>query len=114
MTKIYERNERNWFKGPKQDNEEYLDDEELEGDRDEQIFDFVEILSFVTLLTGVNTEPLYFLKITEKEISDRTIMDTWSHAVRPGLSISNGTIWNPFAHETNPPKNSIYCLCLLS
>ena len=85
MTKIYERNERNWFKGPKQDNEEYLDDEELEGDRDEQIFDFVEILSFVTLLTGVNTEPLYFLKITEKEISDRTIMDTCSHAVRPGL-----------------------------
>ena len=65
------------LKGPSKDNEEYLDDEEFEGNLDEQIFDFVEIPLLVTLFTGVNAEPLYFLKITEKGISDGTLTDTW-------------------------------------
>ena len=73
------------LKGPSKDNEEYLDDEEFEGNRDEQIFDFVEISSFVTLFTGVKTEPLYVLKITEKGISDGTLTYTWGHVVLPGL-----------------------------
>ena len=103
MKELYEGNERNWFKGRNQDNEEYLDDEELEGDRDEQIFDFVEITSFVTLLNGVNTEPLYFLKITEIEISGRTLTDTWGHAVRPGLwRYFKGSYLKPVHSRKNP------------
>ena len=48
------------LKGPSKNNEEYLDNEEFEGNRDEQTFDFVEIPSFVTLFTGVNAEVLTF------------------------------------------------------
>ena len=78
------------LKGPSKDNEEYLDDEEFEVNRDEQIFDFVEIPSFVTLFTGVNAEPLYFLKITEKGISDGNLTDTRGHVVLPGLRYFKG------------------------
>ena len=78
------------LKGPSKDNEEYLDDEEFEGNGDKQIFDFVEIPSFVTLLTGVNEHLLYFLKITVKGISDGTLTDTWGHVVLPGLRYFKG------------------------
>ena len=40
---------------------------------------------FVTLLTGANAVPLYFSKITEKGISDKTLTDTWGHVVLSGL-----------------------------
>ena len=78
-----------------EDNEEYLYGEEFEGNRDEQIFDFVDIPSFVTLFTGANVEPLYFLKITEKGISDGTLTDTWGHAVLPGLRYFKGNYLKP-------------------
>ena len=81
-----------------------MDDEELEGDHDEQIFDFVEILLFVTLLTGVNTDPLYFLKITEKEISDRTLTDTWDHAAQPVLQFFKGNYLKPVSSRIKSPK----------
>ena len=55
-----------------------MDNEGFEGNRDGQIFNFFEILSFVTLFTGVNAESLYFLKITEKGISDGTLTDTYT------------------------------------
>ena len=38
-------------------------DEDFEGDNEEQIFDFIEIPSFV------NAEPIYLLKVVEKGIS---------------------------------------------
>ena len=83
------------LKGPSEDKEEYLDDEEFEGNRDEQIFDFVETLSSVTLFTGVNAETLYFLKITEKGISGGTLTDTWGHVVLPGLRYFKGKYLKP-------------------
>ena len=46
------------LKGSSKYNEKYLDDEEFERNCDEQILDFVEIPSFVTLITGINNEPL--------------------------------------------------------
>ena len=58
-------------------------DEDEELNKEEQIFDFVEIPSYVMLFTGVNTEPLYFLKVKEKRISDGMITDTWGHVVLP-------------------------------
>ena len=81
-----------------------MDDEELEGDHDEQIFDFVEIPSFVTLITGVKTEPLYFLKIIEKEISDRTLTDAWGHAVQPGLQYFKGNYLKPVSSRIKSSK----------
>ena len=40
--------------------EDYYFAEEENGSQDKQIFDFVDIPSFVTLLTGANAVPLYF------------------------------------------------------
>ena len=70
-------------------NSEVITDDDLFADEDEelnieeQIFDFVEIPSYVTLFTGVNTELLYFSKVKEKRISDGMITDTWGHVVLP-------------------------------
>ena len=58
--------------------------EEDNGSQNEQIFDFVDIPSFVTLLTGVNAEPLYFLKVIDKEIVDGTLSNKWGHIISPG------------------------------
>ena len=95
MSKCANKDSEGDLKGPSKDNEEYLEDEEFEGNRDEQIFDFVEIPSFVTLFTGVNTDPLYFLKITEKGISDGTLTDAWGHVVLPGLQYFKGNYLKP-------------------
>ena len=53
------------------------------GSQDEQIFDFVDIPSFVTLLTGANAEPLCFFKVIDKEIADGTLTDKWGHIISP-------------------------------
>ena len=53
---------------------------------------------FLTLFTVVNAEFLYFLKITEKRISDGTLTDTWGHVVLPGLQYFKGnyfkSVWS--------------------
>ena len=98
------------LKDPSTDNEEHLDDEKFEGNCDEEIFDFIEIPSFITLFTDVNAEAFYLLKITEKGISVGILMDTWGHLILPGLRYFKGNhlksicSWNI----------SIYCLYLLS
>ena len=71
-------------------------DEDLPIDREEQIFDFVEIPSFVTVLTGVSTEPLYFLKIVENGISNDTLSDNWRHVILPVLRYFTGYYLKPF------------------
>ena len=56
------------------------------------------------MITGVKTEPLYFLKITEKEISDRTLTDTWGHAVQPGLQYFKGNYLKPVSSRIKSSK----------
>ena len=58
--------------------------------QDEQIFDFIDTPSFVTLFTGASSEPLYFIKLTEKGVSDGTITDNWGHIISPGLRYFKG------------------------
>ena len=70
-------------------------DEDLPIDREEHIFDFVEIPSFVTVFTGVSAEPLYFLKIVEKGISNDTLSDNWGHVILPGLRYFTGYFLKP-------------------
>ena len=65
--------------------EEYLADEDFEVSKEEKVFDFVEVPSFVTFITGVTDEPLYLLKLTKKGISDGTLTDTWGHVIFPGV-----------------------------
>ena len=64
--------------------EDYYFAEEENGSQDKQIFDFVDIPSFVTLLTGANAEPLYFLKVIGKGIADGTLSDKWGHIMSHG------------------------------
>ena len=63
---------------------EVYDDENDDADWDELIFEFVEVPSFVTLLTGSNTEPLYFVQVTEKGISEKKLSDPYGHVILPG------------------------------
>ena len=70
-------------------------DEDLPIDREEQIFDFVEIPSFVTVFTGVSAKPLYFLKIVEKGISNDTLYDNWGHVILLGLRYFTGYYLKP-------------------
>ena len=64
--------------------EDYYFAEEDNGSQDEQIFDFVDIPSFVILLTGANAEPLCFLKVIDKGIADGTLSDKWGYIISPG------------------------------
>ena len=70
-------------------------DEDQPIDREEQIFDFVQIPSFVTVFTGVSAEPLYFLKLVEKGISDDTLSDNWRHVILPVLRYFTGYYLKP-------------------
>ena len=46
-------------------NEEEQDDDNYI-DRSQQMFDFVEVPSYISLITGNTIQPLYFVKVTEK------------------------------------------------
>ena len=59
---------------------------------------------FVTLFTGVNAEPIFFLKITEKGISDGTLTDTWGHVVLSGLRYFKGNYFKPVRSRSIPFK----------
>ena len=61
----------------------YFADEELDSNQEEQIFNFIEIPSFVTLFTGVSSEHLYFVKVVSKGIADERLSDSWGHLILP-------------------------------
>ena len=59
-----------------EDWEGFEDDEcDKDIDQNQQIFDFVDVPSFVSLLTGNPAEPLYFVKVTEKGIAIKDMKD---------------------------------------
>ena len=53
-------------------------------DRNQQVFDFVEVPSYVSLITGNIVEPLYFVKITEKGIAEIDMYDPYNHFIGKG------------------------------
>uniref|UniRef100_A0A7M5XJB5 Uncharacterized protein n=1 Tax=Clytia hemisphaerica TaxID=252671 RepID=A0A7M5XJB5_9CNID len=50
--------------GEAEENYEFVEEDAVQTEY--QIFDFVDIPSYATVLTGVNAESLYFLKLKEK------------------------------------------------
>ena len=70
-------------------------DEDEELNKEKQIFDFVEVPSYVTLFTGFNTELRYFLKFKEKRVSDVTVTDTWGHVILPSARYFKGNYLKP-------------------
>ena len=67
-----------------------FDDENAEGNRQQQVFQFVEAPSFVTFLTGSQVEPLYFVQITEKGVAESRLSDTYDHVILPGEKYFKG------------------------
>ena len=67
-----------------------FDDENAEGGREQQVFDFVEAPSFVTLLTGSQVEPLYSVQITEKGVAKSKLSDIYGHVILPGKKYFKG------------------------
>ena len=47
------------------------------------------------MITGVTAEPLYFLKVMEKGISDGTLNDTWRHVILPEVRYFKGNYLKP-------------------
>ena len=55
-------------------NDYFGDDEEVDAiDKTEQIFDFLDVPSFVSLFSGNQNEPLYFVKATEKGTAQKDL-----------------------------------------
>ena len=59
--------------------EEKIFDEEI--DQTEQIFDFITVLSFVSLYSGSSIESLYFAQVTGKGVAKEDISDHYGHFV---------------------------------
>ena len=55
-----------------------------EVDQSEQIFYFVTVPSFISLFTGNFVEPLYFVKLTSKDVTEMDISDPYGHFVAKG------------------------------
>ena len=59
-----------WKTSDDLDDLDVFDDENAEGDRQQQVFEFVETPSFVTLLIGSQVEPLHLAQITEETVAE--------------------------------------------
>ena len=64
------------------DEEEQDDDNYI--DRSQQMFDFVEVPSYISLITGNTIKPLYFVKVTEKGIAEENLTDPYDHFLCEG------------------------------
>ena len=67
---------------PKRAEEIYIFDGEV--DQSEQIFYFVTVPSFISLFSGNSVEPLYFLKLISKDVTEMDISDPYGHFVAKG------------------------------
>ena len=52
-----------------------------EVDQFEQIFYFVTVPSFISLFSGNSVEPLYFVKLISKDVTEMDISDPYGHFV---------------------------------
>ena len=60
-----------------------LDDDD-EVDQSEQMYDFVEVPSFVSLFSGRTIEPLYFMKVLEKGVATDNLSDPYNRFIARG------------------------------
>ena len=67
-----------------------FDDENAKGDREQRVSEFVEAPSIVTLLTGSQVEPLYFVQITEKRVAESRLSDIYGPVILPGEKYLKG------------------------
>ena len=79
-----------------------FDDENTEGDREQQVFEFVEAPSFVTLLTDSQVEPLNLAQIAEKTVAESRLSDIYGHVILPGENISKNTTLKLVHRKVSP------------
>ena len=72
-------------------NDYFGDDEELDAiDQTEQIFDFLDVPSFVSLFSGNQNESLYFVKVTEKDTAQKDLTDPYGQFFGNGERLLKG------------------------
>ena len=72
-------------------NDEYGDDEgEHDALKSEQVFDFLHVPSFITLFSGNQNEPLYFVNVTEKGTAHEDLSDSYGHYITSGEKYLKG------------------------
>ena len=59
-------------------------------DKTEQILDFIEVPSFVSLFSGSQNEPLYFVELTEKGTAEKDLTDPYGHFIGTGEKFLKG------------------------
>ena len=70
------------------DGERY-DEAEIDSYGD-HIFNFVDVPSYVTLVSGRSTEPLYFVFVKEKGLADKMLRDCFDHVINVGEQFFRG------------------------
>ena len=66
------------------------DDDDGIDKRTEQIFNFVDVPSFISLFSGSPNKPLYFVKIVEKGAASEDITDRYGHFISAGEMFFKG------------------------
>ena len=79
-----------------------FDDENAKGDRKQQVFEFVEAPSIVTMLTCSPVEVLYFAQMTEKGVAESRLSDIYDHVILPGEKIFKGHYLKLVDREVSP------------
>ena len=69
---------------------DFNDDDDNEVDRSDQIFNFVVVPSFVSLLSGSSNNLLYFVKVTEKRAASENHPDPYGHFISAGEKFLKG------------------------
>ena len=72
----------------KVDGERY-DEAEIDSYGD-HIFNFVDVPSYVTHVSGRSTEPLYFIFVKEKGLADKMLRDCFDHVINVGEQFFRG------------------------
>ena len=55
-----------------------------------EIFNFVDVPSYVTLVSGRSPEPLYFVFVKEKGLADKMLRDCFDHVINVGEQFFRG------------------------
>ena len=72
-------------------NDYFVDDREVDAiDNTEQIFDFLDVPSFVSIFSGNQNEPLYLVKVTEKGTVQKDLTDPYAHFIGNGERFLKG------------------------
>ena len=69
---------------------DFNDDDDDKVDRIEKKFNFVDVPSFVSVLSGSPNKPLYFVNVAEKGAASENYSDPYGHFISAGEKILKG------------------------